>query len=86
MYIYIYIYIYQLQSVATHVTTSDIFVMKLQHVQHICRRISARPAQPASSSASSGTPIGLLMTLNPTPAGTISLSGLKLLGPVALSC
>ena len=57
----------QLESVAEEVTSSDIFVMKLQHVQHICRRISARPAQPAGTS-SPGTPIGLLLTLNPTPA------------------
>ena len=57
----------QLQAVATEVKTSDIFVMKLQHVQHICRRISARHAQVVGASAR-GTPIGLLMTLNPTPA------------------
>ena len=57
----------QLQAVATDVQTSDVFIMKLQHVQHICRRISARPAHPADASMR-GSPIGLLMTLNPTPA------------------
>jgi len=57
----------QLRAVATDVKTSDVFIMKLQHVQHICRRISARPAH-AEGSSTRGSPIGLLMTLNPTPA------------------
>ena len=47
---------------AEDVETSDIYVMKLRHVQHICRKIRAKPSSKAA------TPIELLLTLNPTPA------------------
>ncbi|EKX44467.1 hypothetical protein GUITHDRAFT_72190, partial [Guillardia theta CCMP2712] len=52
----------QLANVAEDVETSEIYVMKLRHVQHICRKIRAKPSSKAA------TPIELLLTLNPTPA------------------
>ncbi|KAJ1490384.1 ADC synthase, partial [Baffinella frigidus] len=52
-------------AVAQDISTSDIFVLKLRHVQHLARRIRAvrRP-----SDKDGQTFIGLLQTLNPTPA------------------
>lgn len=59
-------YIQQLLGeVAQEVETSEVFVMKLRHVQHICRKIRARASFKGGPAS---TPQGLLLALNPTPA------------------